>query len=279
MPSRFQRKGPTLEAIRSSVETEFGPAAKIVSAEQVTTGGLAGFFAERHFEAVVEIPGEVAPPARPLPNLTGMAALLEEINGTEAGIHGVELPPVSTRSGEFGSLLADLSHSVAAEPEAAPRPMTGPGNLIILAGLGNDALDAAGTLAAASDRAVLCIGGSITTGGTSRIDNNAAARAVRDEGITRAAGTVLAFGLGSRSTLPSYLKALSALPADQVWLVADASRKEADTAAWTAAAGKAVAVTALAVINGSETMTPGTVEALGFPVGWMDGHPPKRKAA
>lgn len=279
MPSRFQLKGPTLEAIRSRLEAEFGPAALIVSAEQVTTGGLAGFFAERHFEALVEIPGEVAPPVRPLPNLTGMAALLEEVNGTEAGIHGVELPPVSTRSGEFGSLLANLSLTVAAEPATVPRPMTGPGSLIILAGLGNDALTAAESLAAARDLAVLCVGGSIVAGGTSRIDNHAAALAARTAGIARAAGTVLAFGLGSRSTLPSYLKALSAIPADQVWLVADASRKEADTAEWTAAAGKAVTVSALAVINASETLTPGTVESLGFPVGWIDGHPPTRKAA
>lgn len=281
MPSRFQLKGPTLEAIRSKLETEFGPAAKIVSAEQVITGGLAGFFAERHFEATVEIPGEIAPPAprtRPAPNLTGMAALLEEINGAEAGIHGVELPPVSTRGGEFGSLLADLSRSVAPEKAAAPRPLTGPGELIILAGLGSDALVVADALAAAHDRAVVCIGGSLSAGGTTRIDSPSAALAARARGITQAAGTILAFGLGSRASLPGALKALSALPADQVWLVADASRKEADTAAWTAAAGKSVTITALAVINSTETLTPGTVEALGFPVGWTDGQLPQRKA-
>lgn len=282
MPSRFQLKGPSLEAIRSRVDAEFGPTAQIISAEQVTTGGLAGFFAERHFEAIVEIPGEIAPAVaprtRPLPNLTGMAALLEDVNGAEAGIHGVELPPVSTRSGEFGSLLDDLSLTVAPDASVVPRPMTGPGELIILAGLGHDALLAAETLAAAHDRAVVCIGGSIITGGTSRIDSPAAALAARAEGITHASGTILAFGLGTRRTLPAYLKALSAVPADQVWLVADASRKEADTAAWVAAAGKAVPVTALAVINGTETLTPGTVESLGHPVGWADGQKPKRKA-
>jgi hypothetical protein len=283
VPSRFQLRGPTLEAIRARVAAEFGPGAQIISAEQVTTGGLAGFFAARHFEAVVEIPGTVVPAGeaatRPLPNLTGMAALLEDVNGAEAGIHGVELPPVSTRSGEFGSLLEDLSLSVAEESAPVPRPMTGPGELIILAGLGNDALTAAESLAAAHDRAVLCIGGSIITGGTSRIDDNAAALAARAEGITHAAGTIVAFGLGSRATLPAYLKALSAVPADQVWLVADAARKEADTAAWTAAAAKIVPVAALAVINAAETLTPATVESLGIPVGWSDGRKPKRKAA
>lgn len=258
----------------------FGPDAKLISAEQVTTGGLAGFFAERHFEAIIEVPGEVAPAAetRPRPDLSGMAALLEEVNATEAGIHGVDLPPVSTRSGEFGSLLDDLTLSVAPDPSVPPRPMTGAGELIILAGMGTDALVAAESLAASEGHTVVSIGGSITTGGTGRIDTPAAAIAARAEGITHATGTIVAFGLGSRRTLPAYLKALSAVPADQVWLVADASRKEADTAAWTAAAGKAVKVAALAVINGSETLSPGTVGTLGFPVGWVDGQTPKRTA-
>lgn len=261
---------------------EYGSAAKIISAEAVTTGGLAGFFATKHIEAIIEIPGEVAPlvpETRPLPNLTGMAALLEEVNGAEAGIHGVELPPVSTRSGEFGSLLDDLALSVAKDTSAIPEPMTGPGQLIILAGLGNDALVVAESLAAAHGNAVVCIGGGIITGGTRRIDNTAAAVDARDEGVTHGAGTILAFGLGSRRTVPAYLKALSAVPADQVWLAVDASRKEADTAAWTASAAKAVDVAALAVLNGSETLTPASVNALGFPIGWTDGQKPKRKAA
>ena len=55
-PTRLQRDGATLEAVRDAVREEFGPAARIIAAERVTTPGIAGLFRRAHVEATVEVP-------------------------------------------------------------------------------------------------------------------------------------------------------------------------------------------------------------------------------
>ena len=54
MPTR-QFDGPTLEAALEAVRAEVGSDAKILGAEKVRTGGIAGFFAKERFEVTVEV--------------------------------------------------------------------------------------------------------------------------------------------------------------------------------------------------------------------------------
>ncbi|HEX5511426.1 MAG TPA: hypothetical protein VFX41_06900 [Actinomycetales bacterium] len=52
---RLLLEGPAIEPLLARVTAEHGPHARIVHAERVRTGGLAGFFAREHFEVTVEI--------------------------------------------------------------------------------------------------------------------------------------------------------------------------------------------------------------------------------
>lgn len=70
MPNRYRLKGASLEEIRTKAEAQYGPAARIVSAERVISPGIAGMFAANRFEAVIElqprhdvVTGEVIPDA------------------------------------------------------------------------------------------------------------------------------------------------------------------------------------------------------------------------
>jgi len=55
MPNRYRLKGASLEEIRRKAEQLYGPAARIVSAERVSSPGIAGLFAQDRYEAMVEI--------------------------------------------------------------------------------------------------------------------------------------------------------------------------------------------------------------------------------
>ena len=56
MPTRIVLEGPQLEPLLSQVHDEYGGRARIVAANKVRTGGLAGFFARERFELSVEVP-------------------------------------------------------------------------------------------------------------------------------------------------------------------------------------------------------------------------------
>ena len=70
MPNRYRLKGASLEEIRRKAEQQYGPAARIVSAERVISPGIAGLFAQDRYEAMIEVlpnhevvTGEVVPDA------------------------------------------------------------------------------------------------------------------------------------------------------------------------------------------------------------------------
>ena len=63
MSTRLLLDGEDLRTLMLRVRDEMGPDAKIVRAERVRTGGIAGFFAKEHYELTVEVP---EPPRRRL---------------------------------------------------------------------------------------------------------------------------------------------------------------------------------------------------------------------
>ncbi|GER21668.1 hypothetical protein NCCP1664_01650 [Zafaria cholistanensis] len=132
-PSRF--RGKTLEQARKAAAAALGPDLRIISAEQVTRGGLGGFFASRYFE-VVAVPGaehpegREHPPAlahpRGLPNLPGAP----NPPGPAFPVQVPEHLPGSVRRGVLAALLdaADAGDGAAGTgaPGAGPAGM-GPG--------------------------------------------------------------------------------------------------------------------------------------------------------
>jgi len=125
-PTRSLRKGPTLEAVRDAVRTEFGAGARIVSAERVTSPGVGGLFRRAHVEAVVEVPDPLDPPTARIAiadgpvTRVGIAALLADADAAEARIAAGD-GTASTRADAFASVLdgfvADGITTGAARPE------------------------------------------------------------------------------------------------------------------------------------------------------------------
>lgn len=130
-PIRSQRSGATLDEVRASVLAEFGPGARIVSAERVTSGGVAGLFRKAHVEAVIEVPDPLDPPtarvaiASSPAKRVGIAALLADAEAAESRIAETD-GTAGTRADAFASVLDGFASDGLAPPRrAAGRPASG----------------------------------------------------------------------------------------------------------------------------------------------------------
>lgn len=128
MATRLQLEGGDLAALLAQVGEDLGPGAKVIRAERVRTGGVAGFFAREHFELTVEVPDAPLPRPRasrsarpaaggPPSALSGLDALLgaadaADDDGRPRPAH--EPPVVSTGGSAFADVLAQVQ-ALAAE--------------------------------------------------------------------------------------------------------------------------------------------------------------------
>ena len=65
-PMRLLLEGPDLPSLLEQIRTKYGPQARILEAEKIRRGGVAGFFAQERFCIQVEIPDAgTAPEATP----------------------------------------------------------------------------------------------------------------------------------------------------------------------------------------------------------------------
>jgi hypothetical protein len=100
-------EGPEIEALLAQIRDEYGPGARIVSADKVRSGGVAGFFAKQHYEIAVEVddgPAGTAPVAEAAP-----VTLLDLVEARRDQFGGEERSPA-----------APVPHSLPAPPEALP---------------------------------------------------------------------------------------------------------------------------------------------------------------
>lgn len=387
MPNRYRLKGESLEDVRRKAELQYGPAARVVSADRVISPGIAGLFSGDYYEAVVEVldpnpatggpvrdaqgkpvvrdgsdgtpreasrfsrmrrgaaafmgPAQVAPTrvapaaaaartaapaqaapapvrapeatkARPTPEEAGfpaaashhlqgaaIAALLAEADTVELGMHRPRGTGVSTESPDFAELLEQLGAGLnggpgredvtrppgpqdagptksttppAARPgpPPAPAPLNGIGDLVLLIGLGEDALDTALAMSIAAGGADVRTAGKLTAFGHLHVDGRQSATAARAQAVMTDRTVLVAYGLERSRDAAATLNAVSAISADQIWVVVDAGRKHEDTARWVHALGAQLPISALAVVGTAETSTPESVNELGVPVGWID---------
>jgi hypothetical protein len=151
-------EGADLSELMVHVRAEFGPTARIVRAERVRSGGLAGFFARERYELTIDVPDTPARPAQSLLQRRGVAAvsasggaggidaLLAAADAADSGpgdapgtttvIPSAEVPEprgprVSTGEEAFVSVLEQMramTGAVAPGPSdgPAPEPGTGP---------------------------------------------------------------------------------------------------------------------------------------------------------
>ncbi|MET4052940.1 hypothetical protein ABID81_002312 [Frigoribacterium sp. PvP054] len=91
MATTIVMTGDSLDELRREVRATHGASARIVAAQKVTVGGVAGFFARKHYEVTVEVPDPAIdlPVARvrittPVPaERAGIAALLASADEAE----------------------------------------------------------------------------------------------------------------------------------------------------------------------------------------------------
>jgi hypothetical protein len=153
--------------------------------------------------------------------------------------------------------------------DRVPVVSTMPGNIIVIAGVGTDALQIAHQFSAYYGSSKICTGGELATGIDSLVDRRSALAArtlATDEGRF----VIVAFGI-----LPGrdYTEELQMLDATQVWAAVDASRKTDDTRVWVALLDEAADVNALAVVGTTATQTPASVNDLEIPIGWVENEP------
>jgi hypothetical protein len=329
VPSRFQLRGGSLEGIEWKLFNAHGTSYRIVSAEKVTEGGLAGFFAKRFYEVTVEIPdgapgaasvrsaaagsavagagqasGKAAgksdggqrtalaagtPAARTAGRHAGVAgieALLRLADDTEALEHGEDpAPRVSTGSAVFAELLDNLDLEVgsaaaglpaagaagSAEAAGVPDVAYWAGALVLVAGLGEDALNTARSFTAELGPAELRTAGNARAAGVAHLSGRNGITVALAAAAKAGRAVVVAFGVGSDGTVSA--AALSDFEPDQVWVAVDATRKATDTAIWVRRMSWALRTDAVAVLGSANTLTPGTVNDLDIPIGWVDGRP------
>ncbi|MFJ4029520.1 hypothetical protein ACIPWF_18690 [Paenarthrobacter sp. NPDC089989] len=249
-----------------------------------------------------------------------IASLLERADAAEIELH--KPAPVSTASPDFAGLLEQLGKELETAPvvpaasavlpsgvsspalpppavpvgagavlppsdapsATVPQPLTGDGNLIVLLGLGDDALGPALEMSIAAGGSDVRTAGELSAFGHLHVQGRQSATAARAQAVLTGQSVVVAFGLGRVRDVPTQAAHLASLSADQLWVVVDAQRKAEDTKAWVQGLQSLLAaqstppadpagIAALAVIGASETATPETVDSLGIPVGWVDGKP------
>jgi hypothetical protein len=280
VPNRFQLEGPSLDELNSRILAEFGPNAKVVSVRAITTGGLQGFFAKRRYEAEVEVPDGGSLDAHDLDDdsRVGIAQLLDAADTLEARAHLVDaIPRLSTNSVDFDSIMADLTYQTAqivpiVEGPTVFRqaPLNGPGDVVVVIGLGNDPLDVARAMSATAGTRSLAVIGATIDDGLYRLNDRRSVLAARAAGVRWEQSVFVALGLPRSGLDDDGAFALHYLEADQVWVAVDAGRKPEDTKRWVRAVQAIVQVDAVAVVAGDSTTTPKTVHELGLQVGWAE---------
>ena len=294
-PNQFLLEGPTLRELQERVVAEHGANATIIAAERVTVGGIRGFFARQHYEITVEVRETEPEPRRKSAHANldmsarlGIAALLDEADEAEAELHPAQEPPhLSTASDGFAQLMDELTfatgRSAASDPEsntaaaeappavAAPTPLTRPGDLVLIIGLADDPFTIARLMRRVAGAGEVRIGGTLLHEQIERVDDRRSALLARAQGVEIGHSMFIAFGMEPASDVVARAEAITAIGADQVWVVVDASRKTEDTLRWVNMVVSVVEVHAVAALGRRFTTSPSSVNDLGLPVEWMDG--------
>jgi len=281
---RFRLDPAPLDRIAETVRERYGVAATVVSTEEVRVGGLGGFFARRYLDVVVDVPDPAKPEEWTAHRRGAFDDLLDRADRAdlkELPIDASAVPPLSTESDAFTGVLEDLQRyasptaPVTTTTRRKARPVVllkAPGDLVVIAGVGDDAMTVARALAGERGGAEIVAGGAHPTGpGIARVTDRKTAFSARARGVENGRATIVAYSIEpGDARLATHAAALAGIRPDQLWLAVDASRKPEDTAAWVNSVCTVVSVQALAVLRTAWTSTPESVRALGLPEGWSD---------
>ena len=142
--TRLLLEGSDIEALLERVRTEHGPDVRIVEADRVRSGGVAGFFAKERYAVTIEVPGAApaapaavppAPaPSRPVDAPGTLLELAAAMDAAEAAEAGVVMSTAAAVEHRFADVLAGVAATGTARtfvpavppPVPTPAPVGGP---------------------------------------------------------------------------------------------------------------------------------------------------------
>jgi len=122
VPTRLLLEGPDLSELMGQVRAEFGPTARIIRAERVRTGGLAGFFARERYELTIDVPDAPAAPAAPSLRAR-RAALAGQTGAAATGLTGMDALLAAADAADGAPAMDAVP--TQSSPDDAPRVSTG----------------------------------------------------------------------------------------------------------------------------------------------------------
>lgn len=302
-PQRLQFEGPSLEALLGRVQREHGPGARIVQAEKVRTGGLAGFFARERYQLDLEVDDPAEPDQEPGPAPVSVLELAERVNDQQRDAVDmsarVAWPGVSTQNRSFAEVLSQLQQeevpsvqSPAGSPTAlderrqrlwlqsiptVPRPVYAPGQVLVVAGEPERALRTATALAeelAVDAQSVFLATPSPRSPGVAarrRLSEPAAMAARRARWARQPHSMIVALDAPMVLRPEGWARsALAALAPSFVYGAVAATTKAADVREWARRLG---GVDALSVDGLDATVDPASILTAQIPVALLEGRP------
>jgi len=155
-------------------------------------------------------------------------------------------------------------------PGAPPPQRTRAGDLLLLVGLGDDAVRVANAVRDRMQKGYVCDGGSVEGNTRRRVDDHRGALAARAYGVRSEQPVIVAYGLGDGDVADPRYEGLLSIDGDQAWLVVDATRRPEHTLRWTGALRGRLQVDAVASVRTRAAGTPHALPELGLPEAWTD---------
>ncbi|WP_375389506.1 hypothetical protein [uncultured Amnibacterium sp.] len=155
-------------------------------------------------------------------------------------------------------------------PGAPPPRRDRPGDLLLLVGVGDDALRVAKALRHRMQKGYLCDGGALEGNTRRRVDDRRGAVAARAYGVRSDQPVIVAYGVGRGAVPDDELGGLFSIDSDQAWLVIDAERDPEETLEWTGRLRGHLQVDAVASLRAPRDGRPEAVEVIGLPEAWRE---------
>lgn len=241
--------------VAAAVQRTVGPG---MPAEQVDDGGL----------TVFRVTSPAALPAR----------MGEALSGVNPALLGEPFAADRAANGDAAAITA-LFATHYRHPGV---PVLDTGEVIIVVGIGADAVEAAQTIAGSVGVSPSSVHAAGTSAAVSLVPANRRIRNVADAKAVVAkahkAPLVVAIDTGWGGPDDNLVQVLATLSPVETWAVVDATRRTQDLTRWLGTLGP---VSGLIVENAEHTSAPTQVLTLGSPVVYLDGRPatPKRWAA
>jgi hypothetical protein len=155
-------------------------------------------------------------------------------------------------------------------PGAPPPQRDRPGDLLLLVGVGDDAVRVAKSLRNRMQKGYVCDGGVIEGNTRRRVDDRRGAVAARAYGVRSDQPVIVAYGVERGTVLDAELEGLLSIDSDQAWLVIDGGRDPEETLEWTGRLRGRLQVDAVASLRAPRIGRPEALEALGLPEAWRE---------